>query len=108
MARESTYALNAVRDIHVSTNDGEIESLARADIAVADRAMVERDAGPQVGTGALRYSRESRQCDAGSIERSGAAGGRAILVEIGEHAIAQELQDFATGTFDRRYNLIEV
>jgi hypothetical protein len=51
VAGDAAHALHAADQVHVRTDHGEVEPPAGADVAVADLAVMQRDAGIEIGVG---------------------------------------------------------
>ena len=92
--------LDAAGQVDVGPDHGEIEPVARADIAVGHRAVMQRDAGAAaVSPGARRLrsaSAASPAVAAASADAAGLGGAAVVaLVKDRQHAVAHDLDDLA-------------
>src|SRR5579862_6317218 len=105
--------LDPAGQVHIGADDREIEPVAGADIAVGDRAVMQREPGLQqrpagrsapVALGERGEALPRREKGAPARLLGGAAG---FLMEEREDAVAHDLDDLAAVLVDRRDDAIE-
>ena len=86
MAGGAADRLDAADQVHVGADDREIEPAAGADIAVANLAVVQGDAGVELGIGCCEPI-EAVQCAESALQGCSTGRGRLLAMKEGEHHV---------------------